>query len=150
MMEVRIQKCLRCGYCCRKRPCPYGKWDKINKRCEFLVKDGKRFKCSKYDEITALPEDQWKWCPAFGAGCPGTLFNTERQKVWRWLRTMRVKFYQAAARLDLTHEQMVEALLDYIEEELSDQSFEEFMNRLIEEGSEHADGGTDQGEGGEH
>jgi len=67
--------CVKCGYCCTKRPCAFGVWDHKNNRCAFLTEDNL---CHQYDKIIKHP-DQWM-SPAFGAGCSSPMFNTEREK----------------------------------------------------------------------
>jgi len=71
--------CVRCGYCCRKAPCPYGE----GVPCVHLVADPNstagQYLCARHDEIRADPQPQWS--PAFDAGCSSALFNSDRDTV---------------------------------------------------------------------
>ena len=69
--------CVNSGWCCKKGPCAFGTWDKEQKRCVHLTTNNL---CGIYDLITALPQEQWEWNPAFGAGCCASL-NPDRQKI---------------------------------------------------------------------
>ena len=53
-------------------------------QCSHLVekKDGS-YDCGKYDEIIAMPEEEWYANPAFGAGCCMSLFNENRERLLR-------------------------------------------------------------------
>lgn len=81
--------CMRSGYCCTVRPCPYGapKSDTDN-ACKFLEADGEvapgilKYRCGQYDWIMAnVPERDWQVSPAFGQGCSSPLFNTSRDRI---------------------------------------------------------------------
>lgn len=69
-----IFECVKCGYCCTKRPCCYGEWNSERSQCEFLTSDNL---CSKYDEIKAI--EFKSMYPMFGSGCSSSLFNERRE-----------------------------------------------------------------------
>ena len=58
---------------------------------------------------------------------------------------MRVKFRNMAQQAKLSPEEQVEVLLDYIEERVTDDSFDKFIDRVAEEAN---DGTGDTGESG--
>ena len=70
---VTDTRCYRCGYCCRRGTCVYGRWDRQQKQCAFLTPDNL---CAKYDEIVA--NESGSKYPMFGCGCSSTLFNEAR------------------------------------------------------------------------
>ena len=73
--------CMRCGYCCNRRPCNYGK-DDGNGKCEFLEvadKDLKIFSCGKRDEI--MEAEKGSNIPMFDNYCSSSLMNTVRNEV---------------------------------------------------------------------
>jgi len=75
--------CLRCGHCCKVRSCPFGVWDTEKDQCCHLVPlFDDRYSCAIYDQILALPENEWFCAPAFGAGCCSSL-NSDRQRLAR-------------------------------------------------------------------
>lgn len=80
-MGHKIIKCVNCGFCCERYPCPYGqKGDQIE-CCLYLTKQddiGRRF-CSIKEEIDEMPGSEW--CPAFGAGCSSPMFNSKRDQI---------------------------------------------------------------------
>lgn len=54
-------ECVRCGYCCMKRPCCYGEVDPATGWCCHLVlyketDSYKQYACAKYDEIVKAPK----------------------------------------------------------------------------------------------
>lgn len=68
---MEYPKCVHCGYCCMKVQCSsslvrHG----LKDVCPELYKDGEDFKC----KIAFEPNG----AESIGAGCPGTLFNTQR------------------------------------------------------------------------
>ena len=68
--------CVKCGYCCSKRPCHYGRpTSPDGTGCVHLTADRL---CAIHDEIVADPNSTWS--PAFGAGCSSTVFNTVREE----------------------------------------------------------------------
>jgi hypothetical protein len=77
-------RCVKCGFCCKQGPCPYGKWDKEKHQCAFLEEQpDKTYLCGRYAEIVAHIEDcgHRDDCPAFGGGCSSTLFNRDRDEI---------------------------------------------------------------------
>ena len=75
--------CIHSGWCCRQGPCAFGTWDTEQHQCIHLTQDDH---CGIYQEIMAKPVAEWKWNPAFGAGCCSSL-NPARQamlakKLW--------------------------------------------------------------------
>jgi hypothetical protein len=71
--------CIGCSYCCKVRPCPFGEWGEERGCCSYLKeKDDGTYECGIYEEILALPQEQWYFAPAFGAGCCSAL-NSDRQ-----------------------------------------------------------------------
>jgi len=84
-----MDNCVQCGYCCSVTPCPYGEEvSRDNHACKYLSKPnefGQRL-CTKYDAIkmdfsNTLKSTLRDLCPAFGAGCCGSLFNNIRDAV---------------------------------------------------------------------
>ena len=74
------QPCQRSGWCCEQGPCQFGVWDADRKKCASLSYDADgRARCNQYDEILALPQGQWFFSPAFGAGCCSPL-NPKRRR----------------------------------------------------------------------
>lgn len=80
-------RCVRSGYCCKQRPCPYGTAG-ADGGCVHLVPDpGSRagqYLCARYEWIRRQPGAEL--CPAFGAGCSSTLLNEDRSRVLRVLQ----------------------------------------------------------------
>lgn len=72
------EPCVNSGFCCRQSACPFGEWDADKHSCKYLTEDNL---CGKYEEILSLPEEIWKWSPAFGAGCGSALFNEVRERI---------------------------------------------------------------------
>ncbi len=74
--------CVRSGYCCKQRPCPFGTADDSG-ACVHLVPDpastAGQYLCAKYEEIRRQPGAELS--PAFGAGCSSTMFNRDRELV---------------------------------------------------------------------
>ena len=75
--------CLKCGFCCTRGVCGFGRWLPEEGRCDHLVSEGPRKVCGIYDRIVSLPRDRWLMNPAFGAGCSSPLFNVERNRILR-------------------------------------------------------------------
>jgi uncharacterized cysteine cluster protein YcgN (CxxCxxCC family) len=77
-------RCVRCGFCCKQAPCPWGEWDYAMKQCVCLEEqpDG-TYLCGRYAEIAAHIEDcgHKDNSPAFGGGCSSTLFNYDRNRI---------------------------------------------------------------------
>lgn len=70
------QPCLRSGYCCKRRPCSFGRWNSDETRCEHLAGDRPgEYACAIAAEIVRRPG--WEMEPAFGAGCCSSL-NSDR------------------------------------------------------------------------
>lgn len=67
--------CIHSGYCCRIAPCPFGTWDAARHQCVHLTVENE---CAIFYKILERPEEEWKWAPAFGAGCCSPL-NPTRQ-----------------------------------------------------------------------
>ncbi len=90
--DYQSEPCVRSGYCCKKAPCPFGTRDDRG-WCEHLVETSKIddvpiYGCGIYDYIKTQPG--WGFCPAFGAGCSSTLFNEDRERVIRAMKTLPV------------------------------------------------------------
>jgi hypothetical protein len=86
-----LSPCVRSGYCCRVRPCGLGKAEEESSACRYLeverrVEGVPIYRCGRYEEIRAQPG--WELSPAFGAGCSSTLFNEDRERVIRALKTV--------------------------------------------------------------
>jgi hypothetical protein len=82
-MSYTYYPCVRCGFCCRRAPCPYGEQDEQG-GCKHLKESGVVgdvvvYRCARYDYIKTRPG--WDICPAFGSGCGSTLFNEARDGV---------------------------------------------------------------------
>ena len=81
---IEFASCVRSGFCCKQRPCPFGKpTSEDNLACIYLGGDkpGNYF-CEKYDEIQAgMPDNMADFSPAFGGGCSSPMFNEDRDKV---------------------------------------------------------------------
>ena len=74
-------RCVRCGFCCKQAPCPWGKWDDKKQQCAYLERQPDRtYLCSRYTEIITSAENT-DICPAFGAGCSSPLFNVDRNEI---------------------------------------------------------------------
>jgi len=73
-----FRPCLRSGYCCKQRPCPYGEvTSPSNPSCRHLQRDESgRYECGIYDQIVRQPGSEIS--PAFGAGCCSPM-NSDRQ-----------------------------------------------------------------------
>jgi hypothetical protein len=68
--------CLRCGYCCKQGPCPFGTAD-TSGRCLYLVGSGPgNYKCLIAKTISEAPGSEV--LPAFGAGCCSPM-NSDRK-----------------------------------------------------------------------
>lgn len=76
----RIRACVRCGFCCKQGPCPYGDWqdNNIEKGCKFLAKSASGYSCSIFEDIQKDPLAHVS--PAFGAGCCGAI-NEHREAI---------------------------------------------------------------------
>ena len=90
--DYHYEPCVRSGYCCKKAPCVYGERDDRG-WCNHLVETSKvgdvpLYGCEIYDYIKTQPG--WEFTPAFGAGCSSTLFNDDRDRVVRAMRTLPV------------------------------------------------------------
>ncbi len=84
---VTNSPCVRSGYCCNERPCPFGRSDETRpghkQPCVYLEGDGPgAYKCGIADWILTQP--QWELSPAFGAGCCSTM-NSDRRDVLKKL-----------------------------------------------------------------
>ncbi len=85
--EVKVQPCVRSGFCCKQAICPYGEWDETVRQCKFLAIDNSELGthiCLKHEEITEIEKDSRY--PMMGSGCSSTLFNEDRDRVIRKLR----------------------------------------------------------------
>jgi len=71
-------ECVKCGYCCRVRPCPYGDWNEEGDACMHLTEDSL---CAIYDKLK-----HYKLSPAMGTECSSPLFNRVRDRKIRELR----------------------------------------------------------------
>jgi len=81
--EPVYKECVRCGYCCSKAPCSYGKLLPDGK-CLFLVVEDAElgtFSCSAKSAIEK--REGGSSYSMFGSGCSSTLFNTVRDEVIR-------------------------------------------------------------------
>lgn len=82
--------CVGSGYCCKKAPCPFGKWDPELQQCTYLVvwdqseTKTERYRCGIFAHIAGQPGANLS--PAFGAGCCSPLFNERRDAVLVELR----------------------------------------------------------------
>jgi len=73
-----ITSCVQCGYCCTKRPCSLGSWDKDRGCCTLLSdpdEDLGRY-CKIYKSIRIQEKDS-KY-PMMGSGCSSSMFNGVR------------------------------------------------------------------------
>ena len=88
-MEIKVRPCLRSGFCCKKVPCGYGKWNDERTQCAHLVVDevlpngAEIHACGIHDFIVQQPGSEIM--PAFGAGCCMPMFNDLRDNVARGL-----------------------------------------------------------------
>ena len=75
--------CVRCGYCCNKRICSYGKDDGNGKCCFLKIVDKYLlvFSCTRRDEIREL--EKRSNIPMFNFYCSSSLMNSEREEVIR-------------------------------------------------------------------
>jgi hypothetical protein len=79
------EKCVHCGYCCRKAPCAYGLWDEEKKQCAYLKNMDTglpQYVCDKYDAINNDPGSYIS--PSFGTGCCSNL-NSDRRAILKQL-----------------------------------------------------------------
>lgn len=90
--EEHHTPCVRSGFCCKRGPCVFGLWDADKSQCAYLEGDAQPgeegivlYRCARYEFIVQQPGHEFS--PAFGAGCCSSLFNTERQKILRWLKS---------------------------------------------------------------
>ena len=78
--EMKIEPCVRCGFCCRRGPCAAGQvTSPTNPACRFLIQDGIHWNCGKYEEI--VKHEKGNRFPMMGSGCSSTLFNEDRRRV---------------------------------------------------------------------
>ena len=78
--EFEYDPCVGSGMCCKKTPCPYGKWNESHTGCDYLVETSNNvYRCGNYDYIVKQPGNEW--IPAFGAGCCMNMFNTARNNI---------------------------------------------------------------------
>jgi hypothetical protein len=81
------QQCVRSGFCCKKAPCAFGKWNHQKSQCDYLrvekeISPGVEIhSCGIYNEIKDKPGADMN--PAFGAGCCSSLFNENRNNIIR-------------------------------------------------------------------
>lgn len=78
---VKTHSCVRCGYCCSKCPCSYGKLDDEG-NCAYLMiedEDLGTYQCLIYWEIKEKEKNS-KY-PMFDCGCSSSLFNDVRNAV---------------------------------------------------------------------
>ena len=75
--------CVNSGFCCKQSPCPFGEKDERGwcKHLKEMKWEGNtpRYLCGIADFISEQPGADL--CPAFGAGCSSTLFNTDRDSI---------------------------------------------------------------------
>ncbi len=82
--ETIFRPCVRCGYCCKVRPCAFGRTRGTDTtKCKFLEHEGELYRCGIYAQIITDPRAAID--PAFGSGCSSTLFNSDRERVLRCL-----------------------------------------------------------------
>jgi len=82
--------CVKCGYCCKKASCSYGKLDSQG-NCEYLIIDDPEigtYLCVKYKEI----KEKEKNCPfpMFDWGCSSSLFNNIRDAVLCKMKEVKI------------------------------------------------------------
>ena len=80
--DLPIKPCMKSGFCCTKAPCGFGEWNEDKTACKHLQppNDLGQRDCGKYDWIVKNVPD-YKFYPAFGAGCCMVLGNEMRKKV---------------------------------------------------------------------
>lgn len=83
------EKCLRCGYCCQKGPCPYAEWDR-NKpyKCIFLELTDESLgihSCKIMDKIW-MNEAESDIPPMFDNYCSSPFMNDVREEVIRKIK----------------------------------------------------------------
>jgi hypothetical protein len=79
--------CVRSGYCCKRVPCPFGKWDEKSEQCAFLEGDlPGGYACGIFDEIKDQPGAEV--APAFGSGCCSGM-NDDRLEILKLLVSAR-------------------------------------------------------------
>jgi hypothetical protein len=83
-----MSECVRCGYCCTVASCGFGEWNPTLGQCRFLTGDNL---CGKHEEIFVMEGSDVS--PAFGKGCPSSLFNERRDAKIRgdWPKTSQGK-----------------------------------------------------------
>jgi hypothetical protein len=69
-------KCLHCGFCCKRSPCAFAKWE--NNHCLYLKQIDDKYYCDAYDEIKTKPFAHFN--PAFDQGCCSSM-NKDRMKL---------------------------------------------------------------------
>ena len=77
-----IDTCVKCGYCCKKGLCSYGRYSPGKKECLFLEEGNTElgtFICSIHDKIKEHEQDSPY--PMFDCGCSSSMFNTVRNAV---------------------------------------------------------------------
>jgi hypothetical protein len=81
--------CVRSGFCCKVRPCPYGAVKSLtDSACRYLEVDHEiipgvpLYRCGQFEWIMKyVPESEWRMSPAFGGGCSSPMFNNDRNRV---------------------------------------------------------------------
>lgn len=100
--------CVGSGYCCKQRPCGFGKVvSESDNSCMHLTPvetNGKhqRYTCGIYDYI--ITQKGWEHSPAFGAGCCSPLFNSDRNAIIREIENDR-RSISDVARTNQQHHQ---------------------------------------------
>ena len=75
--------CLRSGYCCKQRPCPFGEVvSSTDRSCRYLEGDRPgHYRCGIYEFISRQPASEYaNISPAFGGGCCSPL-NSDRTEL---------------------------------------------------------------------
>jgi len=80
---LQTDACARSGLCCKTSTCPYGEWDPLAHKCNYLEIEEATdkftiYECAKYDYIKKQLGNEFS--PAFGTGCCMSLFNEARQR----------------------------------------------------------------------
>lgn len=84
-MDLYIDLCVGCGYCCKKAACVLGTFHHgaPHAPCRSLVFRDGRYWCGLVLEADEVRAEFIKKEMYMGAGCSSTLFNTDREEMLR-------------------------------------------------------------------
>ncbi len=93
---MKVQKCVQCGFCCKRCSCGFGEYDQELEKCEHLkifksIGTVNKYICEKFEEIKK--DSSSIISPAFGAGCCASI-NTFRYDVLRVFHNNSDKWFE--------------------------------------------------------